>query len=463
MKVRQMIAGLLLAGATACGVLDKEPQAQISTSRAFADENAANGAVNGMYNLVQSVYDWRVQCISDLASDITQSIDTWDAFINIDEYRLTQDNSEIEDLYTVLYRTIDLANNIITQVPGLNLPQERADDLTGQAYFVRGLMYFELARFWGGIPVGYGELGVVIRTDPSRKVDAGSYGSRASLPDTYAQVRADLEQALALLPETRATAAQFRGRAVKATARALLSRLHLYLGQYGQVEQYATAVISDSRYELVKPYEAIFRTKNSNESVFEVQFGINDISGLRNWYYPAPAGGRGGLALHDAFYRELTANPDDQRAKLTAYSENARVYYPTKYNTAGNSDNTHVIRLAEVYLNRAEARARLDNLPGAQEDLNAVRNRAELPNTTAATREALLEAILQERKLEFFQEGHRWFDLVRTGQAVSTLVNLTRSKGSRPVSLGDPARQVLPFPTSEVLANPNLEQNQAYR
>jgi hypothetical protein len=444
-------------------VLDKEPQAQISNNRAFADENAANGAVNGMYNLVQSVYDWRVQCISDLASDITQSIDTWDAFINLDEYQVTRDNSEIEDLYSVLYRTIDLTNHIIAHVPELNLPQDRDDDLTGQAYFVRGMMYFELARFWGGIPTGYSEAGVVIRTEPSRRIDAGSFGPRTSLADTYAQVQADLEQALVRLPETRGTAAQLRGRAVKATARALLARLHLYLGQYDRVEQYATAVINDGRYALAKPYEAIFRTRNSNESVFEVQFGVNDISGLRNWYYPASAGGRGGLALHEAFYRELTANPADERAKLTAYNENAGVYYPTKYNTAGNSDNTHVIRMAEVYLNRAEARAYLDDLPGARQDLDAVRSRAGLPNTTAASKEALLDSILRERKLEFFQEGHRWFDLVRTGRAVGTLVNVTRSKGSRPVSLGLPARQVLPFPTSEVLANPNLEQNQAYR
>ncbi|MBD0260071.1 MAG: RagB/SusD family nutrient uptake outer membrane protein, partial [Cytophagales bacterium] len=343
-----------------------------------------------------------------------------------------------------------------------NLPDERANNLLGQAYFVRGLMYFELARFWGGIPGVYGQLGVVIRTTPSRGIGADSYGARASLTDTYAQVRTDLETALELLPEMRTDAAD-RGRAVKPTARALLSRLHLYLREYGPAEQYASAVLADGRYSLVRPYEAIFRTKNTAESVFEVQYAVNDVSGMRNWYYPALAGGRGGLALHEAFYQELTADPADERGRLTAYNANVKVYYPTKYSTPGNSDNTHVIRVAELYLNRAEARAQLGDLAGAAADLNAVRERAGLANTAATTRGELLDAILQERKLEFFQEGHRWFDLFRTGKALEVLVNLKRDTGSRPVSLTSPARQVFPFPTSEVLTNPNLEQNEAYR
>jgi hypothetical protein len=464
MKNKLYAAGLVLLLLPAgCDVLEQTPQGQISTSQAFANENAANGALNGLYNQVQAVYDWRVQCIGDLASDITQSVDTWDAFINIDEYVTTRDNSEIEDLYTVLYRAVNQANAIVAEVPRLNLLPEKENDLLGQAYLVRGLMYFELARFWGGIPGVYGQWGVVIRTTPSSGIDDGSFGARASLADTYAQVRSDAENALALLPETRNGAAADRGRVVKSTARAVLSRLHLYLRAYALSEQYASLVIADDRYRLVTPYETIFRTKNTAESVFEVQYGVNDVSGMRNWYYPALAGGRGGLALHDAFYQELTANPDDARGRLTAYNANGKVYYPTKYNTPGNSDNTHVIRIAELYLNRAEARAQLGNLAGAAADLNAVRQRAGLAQTAASTREELLDAIMQERKLEFFQEGHRWFDLVRTGKAVEVLTNLKRNAGSRAVSLATPARQVFPFPTSEVLTNPNLEQNEAYR
>ncbi|MBD0259103.1 MAG: RagB/SusD family nutrient uptake outer membrane protein, partial [Cytophagales bacterium] len=110
MRKKFCAAGLaLLLLPVSCDVLEQTPQSQISTNQAFANENGANGAVNGLYNLVQAVYDWRVQCLGDLASDVTQSVDTWDAFINVDEYVTTRDNSEVEDLYTVLYRAVDLA------------------------------------------------------------------------------------------------------------------------------------------------------------------------------------------------------------------------------------------------------------------------------------------------------------------------------------------------------------------
>jgi starch-binding outer membrane protein, SusD/RagB family len=446
-----------------CGILDQEPQDKISTDQAFSTESNALKAVNGLYNILQSVYDWRVQVISDLASDITQSIDTWDAFINIDEYKTTQENSEVEDLYIVLYRAIDLANNIISEVPKLKLTAEKENDMLGQAYCIRGLMYFELARFWGGMPQIYGSLGVVIRTKPSNGLDSESYGSRALLEETYEQARFDLEKATELLPETRGTDLLDRSRVVKTTSKALLSRLYLYLREYVKAEEYATEVIQDQRYELVKPFALIFSTKNTKESVFEIQYSFTDISGLRNWYFPASLGGRGGLALHDEFYKELTTDSTDERSKLVALNPSSGTYYPTKYSLAGNADNAHVIRLAELYLIRSEARTYLNNLIGATEDLNSIRNRAGLQDLNVQEQEALLSEILKERGKEFYEEGHRWFDLIRTGNALSKLRNIKRKTGSQLVSLPSEHRQVFPFPGSEVLANPNLIQNEAYK
>lgn len=462
MKINLISTFIVLFFINACEVLDQEPQNQISTNQAFSSENNARNAVNGLYNEIQSVYDWRVQAMSDLASDITQSVDTWDAFINIDEYSTTRDNSEVEDLYTILYRAIDIANNIIAEVPKLNLSADIEEDLIGQAYCIRGMMYFELARFWGGVPNVYGQLGVVIRTEPSRGIDEESYGARATLTETYERVRMDLEEALELLPETREDNFLDRSRMVKATARAFLSRLHLYLQDYERAEQYTTEVINDTRYQLVRPYSDIFRNKNTEESIFEVQYSVNDISGLRNWYYPASLGGRGGLAFHDAFYEELTANPEDERGWLVSYNESANVYYPTKYDLPGNASNTHVMRIAEMYLNRAESRVMLGKLEIAKQDINAIRIRVGLDNTMAQTKEELLAAILKERKLEFYAEGHRWFDLIRAHQAVDVLQDVQRTNGSQKISLSDPHRQVFPFPTSEILANPNLVQNDAY-
>jgi hypothetical protein len=102
-----------------CNVLDQKPEFQIATNEAFSNPINAEATLNGLYNEAQLVYNWRSQTIGELASDLVQSIDTWDNFNVIDEFRQTPDNTEIDDLYTQLYRTIDLANNIIAFAPGV--------------------------------------------------------------------------------------------------------------------------------------------------------------------------------------------------------------------------------------------------------------------------------------------------------------------------------------------------------
>jgi starch-binding outer membrane protein, SusD/RagB family len=455
---------------SSCDVLDIEPVTQVDAGQSIVDINSAQGAVNGMYNNLQGVYDWRVQVISDVASDVSQQIDTWDALINVDEFSTTPDNSEISDLYTVLYRCSDIANNIIAKVPHIEGAEATKNDFMGQAYFVRALAYFDLARFWGGIPGAYeDDGGVVVKLTPSLVISESDYAPRATLAATYQQVEADLLEALNLLPETRMNGQQMdnlqtRARATKATARALLARYYLYTRNWAQAESYATAVINDNRFRLV-PFESIFRNRNTEESVFELQFNNNDVSGLRNWYYPTSLSGRGGVALHNETYQEMIADPNDVRGQLTARNATTNVYYTTKWNTPGNADNIAVIRIAEMYLIRAEARAQVGtDLTGAQTDLNAIRNRAGLGNTAAATQPELLDAILAERKLEFIGEGHRWFDLIRAGKAMTVLSNVKRTRGSQPsYSIGTPGRQVFPFPNIEVLTNTKLQQNSAYR
>lgn len=450
---------------SSCDVLELNPVTQIDTDQAIINVSTAQGAVNGLYNNLQGVYDWHVQVLSDVASDVSQQIDTWDALINIDEFSQTPDNSEVSDLYTVLYRCSDISNNIIAKVPGIEGAEATKNDLMGQAHFVRALAYFELARFFGGIPGGYEEAGVVIKLTPSIGISPSDYAPRTTLTETYQQVESDLLTALNLLPETRTDNLQTKARPTKATARALLARYYLYQKNWAQAESYASLVISDTRFSLVVPFENIFRTKNTAESIFELQYNNNDVSGLRNWYYPTSLSGRGGVALHDATYLEMTADANDARGKLTAKNSTTNTYYTTKWNTPGNIDNVSVIRMAEMYLIRAEARTEIGtNLTGAADDLNAVRTRAGIGNTTAATQDELRTAILAERKLEFIGEGHRWFDLIRTGKALTVLTNVKRSKGSQSsYALTDARRQVFPFPNVEVLTNTNLLQNSAYR
>jgi hypothetical protein len=259
-------------------------------------------------------------------------------------------------------------------------------------------------------------------------------------------------QALNLLPE-----ALNRNRATKDAARALLARFYLYTENYAQASTYATQLIDDSNYELVDDFTAIFSGKNTSESILELQFDNVNTSGVRFWYAPGAIGGRGELAAHDEFFASI--DDADERKLLYDFDAVGGFTYPTKYIKAGDIDNTHVLRIAEMYLIRAEA----DLQRGAGDplaDVNAIRSRANLPDLDAVT----LDDILNERKIELAFEGHRWFDLVRTGQALTVLNSVPRTNTpGDPAKLNDPARQLFPIPNSELNVNENLEQNNAYK
>lgn len=460
MKNVKFIFSFLLIGLVvfSCDVLEQEPELQISDQRAITNLSGANSALYGAYHQVQAIYQGRLQRVSDVSGDVAQSVGTWDFYREMDTYAVSADNSEILDLWTFTFRAINQANNLIAEVPNIDANQAQKDNILGQAYFIRALAYFDAARVWGGVPGEVGTLGVPIVTTPSRQVDENIFPARASLEATYQQVKSDLDAALGLLPEAQANNASTRGQATKAAVRALLSRLHLYLKQWPEAESRASEVIADSKFSLI-PYGSIFSSDNTNESIFEVQFNNADQSGLRFWYAPGAIGGRGELAAHESFYNSYASN--DARKALFGRDNVVGVWYPTKYIRAGNIDNAHVLRISEMYLNRAEARARQGGAKTALavQDLNMVRNRAGIgPYNNDIP---LLEAIERERRWEFFAEGHIFFDLVRTGRALQVLRNVDRRNGP-PVSLTNQNSLVMPIPRADVDANKNLQQNAGY-
>lgn len=460
MKTVNKIISIICIGLItfSCNVLDQEPELQISDERAITNLSGANSALFGAYDQLQGVYQGRLQRVSDVSGDVSQSIGTWDFYREMDTYAVSADNTELLDLWTFIYRTVNQANNLIAEVPKIEATQAQKDNILGQAHFLRGLAFFDAARVWGGVPGVVGQLGVPLPLTPSRGVDESSFPARATLQQTYDQIKFDLDEALRLLPENQANNAATRGRATKPAVRALLSRLHLYLGEWTQAETRATEVINDSKFSLIS-YSGIFSADNSNESIFEVQFNNADQSGLRFWYAPGAIGGRGELAANADFYNSFS--DDDVRKALFGRDNVVGVWYPSKYIRAGNIDNAHVLRIAEMYLNRAEARAKKStpDLVGAKADLDMVRNRAGIGEYLFDI--PILEAIERERRWEFFAEGHIFFDLVRTGRALTVLQNVNRRNGP-PVSLSNANRQIMPIPRRDIDANPNLVQNQGY-
>lgn len=440
-------------------ILEKEPLNQVIESKVITDQQSANAAVAGLYSELQSeeYYGFNFLIIGDVSSDIAQSIGTWDFYREMDTYEVSAaGNTENDNFYTSAYSTINIANNILEKIPELsNVSSEDKEPMLGAAYFVRALALFDLTRLYGGVPGVVGTMGVPIVTEATNSLSEIQYPDRPTLEKSYTAIEEDLLTALGLLPES-----SDKSIASKGTARALLSRLYLYMREYDKVIEYSDDVISDPNYLLNPDFEDVFATKLGAESIFELNFNSSDQSGIRNWYNPN--GGRGDLTTHQSFYQEATANPNDVRGEVFGFSE-SNGHFQTKYKKPGGIDNIIILRLAEMYLNRAEARVYTNDLEGAISDLNKIRTRAGIEEINpSSTKEELIKAIKQENKLEFAFEGHRYFDLMRTGDILEVLQNIERMNGPA-VSLPEIGRAVFPIPNFELDANKNLTQNEAYR
>lgn len=425
--------------------LDVQPRASVPDEQTIVDQASAETALRGVYSALADggYYGTGFQSIGYLSGDNVQWTGSQSQVQEFINHKVNADNSTINTAWVAIYHTINRANNVIKKVGELSetaLSKELQRPIVGEAYFIRALAYFDLARTWGGVP---------LITAPTLS-QADNVGiKRASLAETYAQVLKDLEAAESLLPAT-----TNRYRATQKTVWALKTRYYLYQKNWVKAEEYADKVILDNNYKLLKPYSAFFANdaRGTQESVFEIFYSTTEINAHRNQWQPQEKGGTRQWAPNDAFV-SLVNNPliGGNRNALVA-KDNQNRWYGNLYYRNPATDPGYVIRIAEVYLIRAEARAQQGGakLSGALSDLNAVRDRAGLGASAAVTKEEILLAIENERRIEFAFEPHRWFDLVRTGRA-STVLNIT-----------DAGRFLLPIPAEQRLIDKALDQNPGY-
>ncbi|SFP93147.1 RagB/SusD family nutrient uptake outer membrane protein [Hymenobacter arizonensis] len=430
---------------TSCdNLLEPTPAQQLPADKAITDAGSARAAAIGAYDQVQAYYRLNWPVLGFLPGENVRFNGTLNQFLQIDQNQLSADNVLITEAWTQMYQAVNSANNLIAALPGISdplLPAAEKNQLLGEVHFLRALVYFDLGRGWGGVP---------LVLTPTRTKENGQGLRRSTLAQTYDQVLADLTQAETLLPD-----GATRNRAVKATARALRARLHLYRQQWAPAETYATQVIASSNYRLVTPYRA-FSTAPflSQESVFELSFSNSDANTMWNNWFPSALGGQFNFQPVPAAIAQLNDPAvGGTRSALLASTviAGANVTYGNLYSrSAQRDDPSYVLRLAEQYLIRAEARARLGKLTDAIADLNAVRARAGLSPTAATTADQLLLAIENERKIEFAFESDRWFDLVRSGRAGEVL------------GVTDQRRWLFPIPFNDLVADRDLEQNPGY-
>jgi hypothetical protein len=436
---------LLLAGCQ--HFLDVQPELQVDETQAITNASTAEVALNGLYNRLgnDGYYGSNFPALSYLSGGDVQWTGSQGAPQEITARKLTADNSYVSSAWSAIYRTILAANYLLETVPALNDPlltADRKNQIQGEALAIRALAYFDLVRGWGGVQL-------VLK--PTRTPTDNTGIVRSTVADTYAQVLKDLTAAEALLPAT-----TNRNRVTRKTVWALRARYHLYRQEWEQADTYASKLIDDAaNYKLAKPFSAFFAANAvaTPESVFELAYSNSFKNSHFNWWLPPTLSGRREWAPTSQLVTLLNdpAIGGNRNQLIAQTAPPGNLWYgKLYYRTPTGTDPAYIIRMAELYLIRSEARVQLDKPALALADLNAVRDRAGLAASTASTKDALLLAIEGERRLEFAFESDRWFDLIRRGRVAPVL------------GITDATKYVFPIPTSELLADKALTQNTGY-
>jgi hypothetical protein len=356
----------------------------------------------------------------------------------------------------------------------INLPQAEKDRYVGELKMLRAYFYWNLVRMFGGVP----KIDRVLET----KEDIATGSVRASAAEIYAFIESDCQEAIAKLPAT--IPSEELGRVSKYTAYALLAKVYLYQKRWAESKAMCDAIINSTRFSLLPDYAKIWREAGefSSESIWEVNAigngatpkGIQQYTSVqdirpRGWGFNTPS-----LDLANAY------EAGDKRKAATIMfrgqtlwdgeivpsdAPNERYNYKTfvsrtQETWAGDQDQTNknlrVFRYGEILLIKAEVENELGNIPAAVTALNQIRNRAGLPNTTAATKDDLRNAIYKERRVEMAFEHDRTFDLRRTGRAGAVL----RALGKNYI---DGVHDLFPIPQIQIdRSGGKLAQNPGY-
>ena len=500
MNIKGLFSGVALLGAlglatfsvSSCSkdFIDLNDPTRIPTSESYQDSSSIATGVTAAYASLQDIYGRNgvnvgLYVFGEVPSDNSQAVVDGQGVGEFDYFNFTSSNGRLQSQWLVTYRGIARCNIIISRIGGVKLAAGTRSRYVAEMKFIRALAYFNAVRIWGDIPLVTNEIPAV--------ADAYTVG-RTPTDQVYAQIEQDLTEAAADLPDTYALATNL-GRATKGAARGLLAKVQLTEKKYAEAEATLRSFLTDydkaTGYRLLPNYADVFSTANelNAEIIFAVRYskgGLGIGSPFTNNFAPLAAQAGGGTAnqynsarkdLVDAF---TASGPADKRydAELggPALVGGTPLYYTKKYfdtpTTSGDAENDWIVlRFADVLLMYAEVLNELNRPAEAVPYVNRTRGRAGLPPLPTATAQqaSLRLAIETERRLELNFEGHRWFDLVRTGRAIEVMnahfvkYNI-RNNGSSTGSIIqiDPHFLLFPLPIREIQTNPILTQNPGY-
>ena len=445
--------------------LDIDPPSTTLTSESvYKDNISAIGVLNGIYSsmALDGLFSGPQDGLSvklGLSSDEFDLLHiVWNPQPSL-IYRNELSSTVGPGFWTEIYKKVSALNIAIEGLTSSSsLSPVVKNQLLGEAKFTRAVYFFYLTNMFKDVPLPL--------TADYRLNDKLTSLSQDAV---YTQVISDLKEAESLLSSrylsnTLTSESEERVRPIKPAVEAFLARVYLYQKNWQKAEEYASKLIDNPLFEIL-PVNEVF-LKNSKEAIWQLQpapnFNTRDgeyfiIRDVPNFDHP--------LFLSKSLLDGFDKDHDERYANwINKVTDGTTSYFfPFKYKKtfeAGDvSEYVMVLRLAEQYLIRAEARAEIGNIGGAQEDLKVITERAGLDINASAEKNTLLSQILEQRRLELFSElGHRWFDLKRTGTIDAAMTSAMIIKGG----VWESYKAYFPKMQSEILKNPNIKQTPGY-
>lgn len=431
------------------------PFGEVTEEAMFSNESSANSAVTSLYArlredvMVAGSFNGMGILMGLYADELDNYSAAGGSLDLFQKHQILISNATVKSIWDNSYQTIYMCNTVLNGLEAsTGLSVEKKDQLKGEVLFVRSLVYFYLINLFGEVP--YIEI-----TDH----EANSKVSKLSIETMYGHILDDLGKAKILLSDK--FDAANRTRANVYAVHALMARCYLYLEQWDNALTSSNEVLSKSSLFSLLPLDKVF-LRNSQEAILQLKPETEGRSTREADVHVLLSGPPLNFALNKRVETMMEAG--DLRSQkwigvLTKGSD--RWLFSNKYKERTWKDvspeYSTVFRLAELYLIRAEAKAMLNDIDGATDDLNEIRTRAELNPKQNLTKELFLDALVQERRVELLAEhGHRWFDLKRWGKADEVLKLVKPS--------WKPTNILLPLPEAEILMNPNLlPQNTGYQ
>ncbi|NML40778.1 RagB/SusD family nutrient uptake outer membrane protein [Chitinophaga sp. G-6-1-13] len=446
------------------------PITNTSQENVYENDATAAAVITGIYTKMMNDFTQigitSISYVQELASDnLILNTQNDQGYLSWWRNQVTSDYANTEgigDFFSSLYPTIYITNAAIEGIENSkHLTPAIKQRLLGEAYFLRAFHYFYLVNLYGDIPL-------ITSTDYTQT----SLKERSPVSLIYEQMISDLQKSSNLLDDTYVDGSIIkksieRVRPNRSASLALLARVQLYQKKYQDAEKTASLVINQTSLYRLIGVDSVFK-KNSLETIWALQpvkQGFNTDEGATFILDKVP-----GILAPKLSYisNSLLSSFENNDNRYTSWIEkfisgNITYPYAAKYKIDANNDVVSeyciVLRLAELYLIRAEARLESNNITGALDDINFIRKRAGLLPTPASTVPDIRKAIIKERRVELFCEwGHRWFDIKRSDSMNEIMQAAMTFKGGTWASY----KAIYPIPNFEILRDPNLVQNPGY-